>query len=407
MSSTTKTGWGRWIRPDDDDSTQADAPTVDGDDHRTDAYEDWDSDGYGYSYSRGSYGYGSGYSTYSMKKVRRTLQPLFERLEAYDDARLVLEREGGQVDDLRKVTALLTEPMRIRAGYRPKKVVLAQPESVKEVVRSLGRYDIRWQVRTRPSGMPVYYVCRVRTDYWTDYKLVVEDLYVSPGYPMGDGRFIQLMHMGHEQYHLRMSPFRELATELVGGDRKEVDVDSLLQKVGQNVLQAAWHEDQRLGLAAAEHFDMPWFAHAIELLYLCLSAELCELRASLTPEMIRFFSEVYPQPAIHAFLLRLTEVDGATLDDLPDRAYSLYHDLARSFGVFLSKEPEYGYSDGATPLYKVLFANVDRVGEAAEPLLPLPEVAEGATELTAAAQQISDQLISMDRQDPASLPTLH
>lgn len=404
MSSTRKSRWVRWTPQDAD--TQPEVTTVEaGDDGYDDGYDTSTDGGYGYGY--GQYGYGGGYASSSMKKVRRTLEPLFERLEAYDQARLLLERDGGQVADLKKVTSLLTQPLRIKAGYRPKKVVLAQPESVKEVVRSLGRYDIRWQVRTRPSGMPVYYVCRVRTDYWTDYKLVVEDLYVSPGYPMGDQRFVQLMHMGHEQYHLRMSPFRDAATDLVGGDRKDYEVDSLLQKVGQNVLQAAWHEDQRLGLAAADHFRMPWFAHAIELLYLCLSAELCELRASLTPEMIRFFETVYPQPAIHAFLRRLSEVDGSTLDELPDRAYSLYHDLARSFGVFLGNQPAFGHAGGPTPLYKVLFANVERVGEAAEPLRQLETVTDGAVQLSLAARQISDRLIAMDAQDSASLPTWH
>jgi hypothetical protein len=359
---------------------------------------------YGGSY-HGGYGYHSyqgGRSGRSMKKVRRALAPLLERMSSYDDARLTLEQEGGAVADLKKVTALLTEPVSINAGHGTRPIVLAQQESVKELFDSLGRHDIRWQVRTRPSGMPVYYVCRVRTDYWTDYKLVVEDLYVSPGFPLGDGRFVQLMWMGHERYHLRMSPYRAATTTLLEGEDGEWAVDTLLQRVGQNVLQAAWHEDQRLGRAAADRFLMPDFAHAIELLYLCLSAELCELRASLTPEMIRFFEVVYPQPAIHAFLVRLASMEGATLDELPDLAYSLYHDLARSFGVFLAIEPPFGYSGASTPLYKVLFANVDRVDEAFGPLCGLDLVVEGAVDLARAARWISGRLTEVeDRAGPA------
>ena len=43
-------------------------------------------------------------------------------------------------------------------------------------------------VRQLDSRMPVYFLCRLRKDYWSEYSLIVEDLYRSPGYPLTDER---------------------------------------------------------------------------------------------------------------------------------------------------------------------------------------------------------------------------
>ena len=232
------------------------------------------------------------------------------------------------------------------------------------MLQDLGDYDCHLQVRRRSTAMPVYYFCRTCHDYRSTYSLILEDLYLSPCYPIVDERFVKIMRWGHEVYYLRLAMFRKKLLAMLGKEKSsnaQDAVDEVLAKVGGHILQAAWHEDQRVGMAAAEHFGLTGFRQAIELLYLCLSGDLCELRGLVNKEVLQFFKEVYPQPAIHDFLDLLSQLNGEALAHVPQTALKLYPRLSRDFSAFLSTEVPWGRWKTRMPLYKLLFGNFSRL----------------------------------------------
>jgi hypothetical protein len=293
--------------------------------------------------------------------IHEALENLMDRLREYDALRWKLERQGGRMSDLRKIVTLLNTPAFADTRFGTRKVVLTNQGGLRNAVRDVDS-DLHMEVRQRHNHMPVYYLCRVRRDYWGEYSLVVEDLYMSPGYPVTDQRFVKLMDMGHEVYYLCLSQFRERATDMAreNGSAPTWKVDDILYDLGRHVFQAAWHEDQRLAVMAATQLGLPRFHQAIELLYLCLSGELCELRNAVNESMFRFFDEIYPQPAIRTFLEVLTDLDGGVLNDLPQRASNLYRPLSRAFSRFLGTQVIWGHRKIQMPLWKVLYGNFSR-----------------------------------------------
>jgi len=218
--------------------------------------------------------------------------------------------------------------------------------------------------------MPVFYICRIRRDHWSEYSLIVEDLYMSPGYSIVDDRFVKLMSAGHENYFLRLSQFRR-QLQKHNRTRKETGsqkIDDFLYELGRYVLQAAWHEDQRLGFLVADLLRLPEFFQAVELLYLCLSAELCELRGAVNSNLRLFFEKIYPQPAILAFLDILTDLEGDMLNTLPLHAIRLYSNLSIAFSKFLATEVSWSTQKSKTPLWKILYANFSRLETVARDL---------------------------------------
>jgi hypothetical protein len=359
--------------------------------------------------------------------TREALAPIIDHITRYDALRRKLEKEGGTTRDVEEMTGILTERFAVQGSYYAKDVALSDQKSMHEFVRDVGRRDTHLQVRQLPSRMPVYYLCRVTQDTWSAYSLIVEDLYRSPGYPLADERFINLLHYGHETYYLRLSQFRapvagmlkEKATSpLEAAGRSQVHestglpgqsaisspapaakssdwaIDDVLYNVGRNVLEAAWHEDQFLASETARHFAMPHFARAIELVYLILSGELCDLRASVNDEMLYFFERIYPQYAIRAFLTTLTRLDGAALNALPARATKHYAALSRAFGSFLRTQVTWGHREARVPLYKIIYANVSRLALVAEQLPATPHLGDAAAELDALAEKIIEETIS-------------
>ena len=335
------------------------------------------------------------YGSQGGRDAARLLRPLVERMEHYDRARIRLEQKGGRPSDLRLITSMLRDPIPIDDGYRRRDVSLSEPAQVRTAVHYTGGYDVRWQVRRLDTRMPVFYLCRVRADYLSEYSLIVEDLYQSPGYPMPDGRFVPLMRAGHEVPYLRLAPYREAARRLLDAtDRRAArETDRLLYDTGRHVLQSAWHEDQRLSASTTQHFGAPSFAPATELLYLCLSGDLCRLRGEVRRSLVDFFDVVYPQPPIRALLHRLPEMDGSTLSAVPREALRLYGALGQAFGRFLHTEVVYGAGEMTLPLYKVLFANVDRLGLVAARFRKSESVTRAARQLDEAARTIATTLL--------------
>jgi hypothetical protein len=325
---------------------------------------------------------------------RDRLAPLLRRLRTYDALRQKLQEEGGRIRDVKRITHLLSEAVEIEDHDNTRRVSLIGQNQLRRVLSAVGRGQLHLQVRRLDCGMPVYYLCRTRRDYWHEYSLVVEDMYRSPGYPFGDGRFVRLMSLSHERYYLRLSPFRGAAGDLLAGgtDPTRRELDEFLYRVGRHIFQTAWHDDQRVGILAARHFDLPTFSRAIELLYLCLSGELCEVRSVIDDDMLRFFEHVYPQPSLHRFLERLTEMDGQTLNTLPRRALKLYKNLAAAFSRFLQVQVT---RNGPTkvPLYKLIFSNMARLDSIAGELEDNDQVHAAAQTLEQSAQRTVDQII--------------
>ena len=248
-----------------------------------------------------------GFRQKGMEERHRLLGPLLNILSKYDDRRIMLELYGGRTQDLIDLTNIIRRPVKIHDSFNTHQFSLSDPASIKYFLNCTCGFDFHLDIRMLDTGMPVYYLSRVKRDYWSEYSLIIEDIYISPGYSFIDKRFAKLMSSGHESYFLRISTLREAAERLFYSAEKHIydDLDEFLYTVGKHVFQAAWHEDQRPGMLCAENLGLINFPRAVELLYLCLSGELCELRSKIDPSIIDFFIKVYEQPAIHDFLKRL------------------------------------------------------------------------------------------------------
>jgi len=358
------------------------------------------------------------------QEARASLDPLIRQIQTYDFLRRKLETEGGHLADLNAITRVLTETFCLKGFYKTHEVALVHHGGLRAALLSLGDYDLHLDVRQLETHMPVYYLCRVRRDYWSEYSMVVEDVYLSPGYPLIDARFVRLMSQGREAYYLRLSQFRDAVAAMAseGGARGEgrgaresqsptaleprpsglapaataspTYVDGLLYDLGRYVFQAAWHEDQRVGLLTAEHFSLPRFRDAIELLYLCLSGELCELRSAINDGMLSFFERVYPQPAIAAFLRLLTGLDGGALSGIPQKALKEYAKLSKAFGKLVEIQVPWGARRVGTPLYKLLFGNLSRLALVGDALRSEDEVVRAGKQLEKVAQRVIDELVA-------------
>ena len=207
-------------------------------------------------------------------------------------------------------------------------------------------------------------------------------------------RFVKLMRRGHELYHLRLSPFRAKVKKLLSKTKND-GVDDLLSKVGSHILQAAWHEDQRLGVMTAQHFAMPAFLQAIEVLYLCLSGELCEIRNAVTDDIFRFFELVYPQPAIYQFLKLLLRLEGGVLTGLSQRAMGLYANLSQAFNRFLMVEVPWGFRQEPVIMQKLIFGNFSRLPLVAKALQGDPHLAEARSILEQESQDVVANLLGI------------
>jgi len=331
--------------------------------------------------------------------LTEALAPLIERIMEYDQMRVRLEEDGGKVDDLQKITDSLNLPLCLGSNLRSHTISLSDRTDLKRALQDLS-WDLHFDVRQTHAQMPVYYLCRTRRDYWSEHSLIVEDLYLSPGYPLQDERFARLMDLGHEYYYLRLSPFRSSIENLPCSSGATTDkVDDIIYTLGRHVFQSAWHEDQQLGILTADSFHLPEFRHAIELLYLCLSGDLCSLRCSLNPMLFTFFEHCYHQPALKGLLILLSSCNGQTITDLPQRAGKLYKRLTQAFGRFLATEVTWGVRGLTLPLWKIVYANVSRLEMVKQSMKGNAAMLEAAGNLRKASTEIIDELLCTGQTD--------
>ena len=336
-------------------------------------------------------------STFSSdpEEVSRSLAPLISHLRKYDRLRARYENQGVQMRGVEEITAHLLKSIKLKTPRGPEvSLSLADQRSMRYAISDVGDYNLRISVRNAKSRMPTYYLCRTRSSYWTDYKLILEDLYMSPDYPILDERFVKLMRNGHEEFHLRLSHLRDGVGRMAEEEEKASaeEIDRSLKYVGEEVFQAAWHEDQRLALAVAQEFEIPQFRQALELLYLCLSGDLCALRNMNSKYLKAFFAKAYPQPAIAQLLKMLHDMDGADLNEVPERALKLYAELSHSFSKLLHIETPWGRTGADLPIYKLVFANTTRMPTLGKALKDLKSVREAADNLDAEAANIISEL---------------
>jgi hypothetical protein len=330
------------------------------------------------------------------RDLAAALRPLCDVLAEYDDRRVALEQRGGELEDLAALTRRLRSPFTLSWKGVGQQAHLADPRGLRDALGAVAGFDVSLQVRELDTGMPVYYLCRTRQDWWSEYGLVVEDFYQSPGYPMPDRRIVRLLRSGHESGFIRLSPYRAATAALLAGaagaEVGEGRIDALLLRLGRHVFASAWHEDQRLGVLAAEHLRMDDFAQAIELVYLALSGDACELRSAIGPRDLVFFDRVYPRPALRALLERVGELDGGGLGELPARALAMYRRLAGAFAALLAVQVPWA-AGGAVCLRTLLFANCGRFDEVAAAVRDSTPVAAGVAALEGEARQVIDGLL--------------
>lgn len=323
------------------------------------------------------------------------LSPLIKQLQRYAKLRIELASKGGCLADLDTITAVLNEKIIVEAGIRRHAVALTDPGAVCAMVRDVAGSGVHLQVRRTDHGWPVHYLCRIHCDTWREYGLIVEDLYCDSSYPLAEGRFTRLMVGGREVYFLRLSPFRRAVVDkfLEGCMDRAALADEILCQVGRHVLQLAWHEDQLSALIVSMHFGLPWLRHAMEILYLCLSGDLCELRSAVDERMRQFFWDVYPQPCIHRLLSVLPDLDGDALNRIPRQALGLYPVLSRAFGEFLAVEAPWGEGKALVPLFKIVFANLSRMEAIVAQLAINAAVADAMFDLEKQARVVADAVL--------------
>jgi hypothetical protein len=346
----------------------------------------------------------SGWNSYHYSErdpdVGSALAPLIAQIESYDALRLQLEQQGGDASDLARMTAVLNQPVEIKGRWGTKRAHLAAPKGLRQALSDSVGSHVHLQARRIAHLMPVFYLVRVKQSYYYDYSLIVEDYYRSSGYPSVDDRFAQIQLRSHEIFELRLSPFRESARRTLGATSSDEAVDRLLYEVGRHVLQAAWHEDQRVAVIAAEVFDIPLLRQAIELLYLTLSGDLCALREVLLDRfdpVTRFFDAAYPQPGIVGFLEMLPHLDGVAIDALPQKALTFYSRLSSAFTRFLQVETPWGLWDSPTPLFKPLLGNFSRHALLSDRLQGRDEIEKAKKRLEASAEVVIQEILNFER----------
>ncbi len=320
--------------------------------------------------------------------IKATIQPLLKQVNRLDKVRLTLEKDGGSRQEFKELSSALTSEVILKSSFGSGRAILHDPATIKETLRSVGCTNVHFEVRRLKNGMPAYFLGRLKYDFRGSTPLILEELHCSPGFPITDKRFIRLMRHGHERFYLNLGPYRQLL------DLDEIKRDNLLYKVGQQVLLAAWHEDQYPGLMAAKILGLHSFPIAVELLYLILSGELSTLRNHVDEIMINFFDEICPQPAIAGFLRHLPKIEGNNLVQLPTLARNHYKSMATGFGKLLQTNVRWGSRNNRIELYKILFGNFSRPETLADKLVRDKTLDETTFQLEKKANRLLAELNS-------------
>ena len=317
------------------------------------------------------------------------VQPLLIVLKKYEILKRQLIENGGNINLINKINRILNENVPIENNDYKMVICLIDQNKLKKCLSNISDYTLIFDVRITEYGLPTYYLCRIMRDYQSQYHYIVEEIFQSPDYEIQDDRFVKLMRMGNERCYLRLCQFRPKIIKYFGkmyGDNE--DIDNYLFEIGNNVFQNCWHEDQKPGIFIAHHFALTNFTKAIELLYLCLSSDLCELRSNSNDKKLQFFDKVYDQPAIMNFLKSLSTYEGSDFHQLNKKALDLFHHLSRSFNLFLSLQIPWNSKSTKTTLFNIIFANFYRLDKIASIIVDNKEVLTAAEKLEKTARLV-------------------
>ena len=342
-------------------------------------------------------------SSYYRKSIsdtdfKKALEPVISQLQKYDKARHGLEQYGGHIRQLYDINKILNEEIRCVSEYNVFKCTLAKIKDIRTMlfeIRYFDKFSLHIDVRKHSiTGMPVFYLCKEHRDFDARYGFIVEDLYQSPGYYSPYRDFIKLMYGGHEVYFLNLSQFnKKIQEKLFENSQQPAQAAcNLLFKMGYKIFQDAWHEDQIVAKTASNYFDIPNFKEAIDLLYLCLSGDLCELRGEIDDQMISFFEIIYPHKAIHSLLNFIKTLDGSDLSELNQKARKLYIKLLKASSKFFNIEIQRGTPRIMISVQKLILGNLFRLNDNWTELKEKSAVKEGAKLLDNESKSIIDEL---------------
>lgn len=319
--------------------------------------------------------------------VGEGLSKLVDHLQTYDDLRVRLEAKGGAVSDLEQLTELLVSKVEINGPHSAQQAKLSDPGPLLLKLRTCFFGRVNLDIRQLTSGFPVYYLSRDEIDYRSGLRIIVDDLYISPGYPMPDPRFPRLLDIaGRDAGRMRLSPFRDqVCTHFSGDPDSSISwrTDRFLCSLADLVFQAAWDIDQQMAFSLSKKLGLDSFREAIELIHLCLGGDLCQLRSNIDQNLRWFFEKTYPHDAISRLMEGLPRMNGLDIDHLPQIAQRLYPDLTSIFSKLIQTKIPWSPAGANIPLYKLLFANVDRF----EVIIPTPEA---CPELAKARRHITE-----------------
>jgi hypothetical protein len=142
----------------------------------------------------------------------------------------------------------------------------------------------------------------------------------------------------------------------------ERKTDELLSRIGNYFLQGAWHEDQEIAWKLSHLFDMPGLRELMEIVFFILGTDFRIAGHFLTPEVLRFFEEVYPQKSLLNLLRRIEAHDMNGLKETENETRIYYRNMNKLFSDFLQTKVNWG--PGKTirnvPFYKILYSNFSR-----------------------------------------------
>ncbi|HPO14087.1 MAG TPA: hypothetical protein PLI09_11625 [Candidatus Hydrogenedentes bacterium] len=323
------------------------------------------------------------------------LEAMVDVMRTYDTLRSKLACEGGNILDLRHLTEVLARNFSLYGPYGKDKARLMEPKGLNKALKTTGQYDVHLEIRRMDYGLPAYYLARTHHDCWGTYGLEVEDLYRSKDFPLEDPRFVKFMEAGRGKYSLRLSPFRNQIADVLNIKQQD-DIDNLLYTLGRCVFQGAWHVDQRFSFMVAEAFDIPVLKSVIELIYMCLSIDLCALRRNLNNDLIGFFQKIYTNETFVHLLKQLPELNENQFAALTRGALEAYVTITDHFNQFLRTEVRWqALNTGHLPLWKPILANIKRLDLVAGQTMSQDELREAREHLQSGAHQCVQQLLNI------------
>ena len=127
-----------------------------------------------------------------------------------------------------------------------------------------------------------------------------------------------------------------------------------------------WAEEAAEARGVADLLDLTAFRESVELLSLCLGANLSSLRSICASERggpaAAFFVSAYMNRPVHALLKALPAVGGSALVQFRERSRCLYPKLAASFGKLMRLEGGLTCFRSTQPVYRSFIANYRRLG---------------------------------------------